>query len=82
MGEFFADDSTGGFAAAAAIAMVGLADETYRSTVGRGVQAGPNQLPKINGIPCDGTNSGTCIGLSRQPNVAVPEPDTNVSQSP
>lgn len=43
---------------------------------------GPNQLPEINGIPCDGTNSGTCIGLSEQPDVSVPEPDTSVSSSP
>ena len=43
---------------------------------------GPNQLPEINGIPCDGTDSGTCIGLSEQPSVSVPQPDTSVSQSP
>ena len=43
---------------------------------------GPNQLPEIDGIPCDGTDSGTCIGLSEQPDVSVPEPDTSVSSSP
>ena len=44
-------------------------------------QRGPNQVPKIDGIPCTGTNTGTCIGLSRLPSADAPEPDTSVQQS-
>lgn len=45
----------------------------------------PNQLPEIRGIPCDGSDSGTCIGLSELPGgtAAQPtEPDTQVRSSP
>ncbi|KDE97740.1 hypothetical protein Y900_002005 [Mycolicibacterium aromaticivorans JS19b1 = JCM 16368] len=48
-------------------------------------QRGPNQLPEIRGIPCDGSDSGTCIGLSELPGgtAAQPtEPDTQVRSSP
>ncbi len=43
---------------------------------------GPNQVPKVDGIPCTGSNTGTCIGLSRLPSAEAPEPDTTVRQSP
>lgn len=43
---------------------------------------GPNQVPEINGIPCTGDDTGTCIGLSRMPSADVPEPDTSVRHSP
>ena len=42
---------------------------------------GPDEVPKINGIPCTGSNTGTCIGLSRLPSADAPEPDTSVQQS-
>lgn len=52
-------------------------------------QRGPNQLPEIRGIPCDGSDTGTCIGLSQlpdgtpaQPDASVPQPDTQVQSSP
>ncbi len=52
-------------------------------------QRGPDELPEIRGVPCDGTNSGTCIGLSRlpggmpvQPDAVAPQPDTQVRSSP
>jgi hypothetical protein len=43
---------------------------------------GPNQVPKVRGIPCTGSNIGTCIGLSRLPSPDVPQPDTSVRHSP
>jgi hypothetical protein len=43
---------------------------------------GPDEVPTINGIPCTGSNTGTCIGLSRLPSADAPEPDTSVHQSP
>ncbi|BBX08226.1 hypothetical protein [Mycolicibacterium aichiense] len=50
---------------------------------------GPDQLPEIRGIPCDGSNTGTCIGLSQlpggtpaQPNATADQPDTQVRSSP
>ncbi|MCV7217336.1 intersectin-EH binding protein Ibp1 [Mycobacterium crocinum] len=50
---------------------------------------GPNELPEIRGIPCDGSNTGTCIGLSELPGgtpaqqeVTAPQPDTQVRSSP
>ncbi len=43
---------------------------------------GPNQVPEVNGIPCTGSNTGTCIGLSRLPSADAPEPDTSVQHSP
>ncbi|WP_179469082.1 hypothetical protein [Mycolicibacterium vinylchloridicum] len=50
---------------------------------------GPDQLPEIRGIPCDGSDSDTCIGLSRlpggtpaQPDAAADQPDTQVRSSP
>lgn len=52
-------------------------------------QRGPNQVPEIRGIPCNGSNTGTCIGLSRlpggpnaQPDATAPQPDTQVRSSP
>jgi len=42
---------------------------------------GPNQVPKVHGIPCTGSDTGTCIGLSRLPSAEAPEPDTSVQQS-
>ncbi|RDH74206.1 intersectin-EH binding protein Ibp1 [Mycolicibacterium moriokaense] len=43
---------------------------------------GPNQVPKVKGIPCTGSNTGTCIGLSRLPSADAPQPDTSVRHSP
>ncbi|GAY13344.1 hypothetical protein [Mycobacterium sp. shizuoka-1] len=50
---------------------------------------GPDQLPEIRGVPCDGSDSGTCIGLSQlpggtaaQPNATADQPDTQVRSSP
>lgn len=50
---------------------------------------GPDELPEIRGIPCDGSNTGTCIGLSRlpggtpaQPDSGPAQPDTQVRSSP
>ncbi|MCV7343405.1 hypothetical protein [Mycolicibacterium rhodesiae] len=50
---------------------------------------GPDQLPEIRGIPCDGSNTGTCIGLSQLPggtpaqsNATPAQPDTQVRSSP
>ncbi len=43
---------------------------------------GPDEVPKVNGIPCTGDDTGTCIGLSQLPSADVPEPDTSVRHSP
>jgi hypothetical protein len=43
---------------------------------------GPDQVPKLDGIPCTGSNTGTCIGLSRLPSADVTQPDTSVRHSP
>jgi hypothetical protein len=42
---------------------------------------GPDEVPKLYGIPCTGANTGTCIGLSRLPSADAPEPDTSVRNS-
>ncbi len=39
------------------------------------------QLPEVDGIPCDGSNTGVCIGLSEnQPKFQQPE--STISSSP
>jgi len=45
------------------------------------VEAAPNQLGQVDGIPCTGHNTGECIGLSEE---QVPEvhPHSSVSSSP
>lgn len=43
---------------------------------------GPGQLPTVYGVPCKGSNSGTCIGLSRLPLAVAPVPDTVVRHHP
>lgn len=45
------------------------------------VEAAPNQLGQVDGIPCTGRNTGECIGLSEE---QVPEvqPHSSVSSSP
>ncbi len=45
------------------------------------VEAAPNQLGEVDGIPCTGHNTGECIGLSEE---QVPEvhPHSSVSSSP
>ena len=44
----------------------------------------PNALPEVRGIPCDGTNTGECIGLGLlpDPGAAVPAPDSVLRHSP
>ena len=45
------------------------------------VEAAPNQLGQVDGIPCTGHNTGECIGLSEE---QVPEvhPHSSVSSCP
>ncbi|MGY4710811.1 hypothetical protein ACXDF8_14835 [Mycolicibacterium sp. CBM1] len=52
-------------------------------------QRGPDQLPEVRGIPCDGSDTGTCIGLSQlpggtpaQPDATASQPDTQVRSAP
>ncbi|MUL83911.1 MULTISPECIES: intersectin-EH binding protein Ibp1 [unclassified Mycolicibacterium] len=44
----------------------------------------PNQLPQINGIPCNGANSGQCIGLAEEQQARGPQPipQSTVGSSP
>ncbi|MBU9763157.1 intersectin-EH binding protein Ibp1 [Mycobacterium sp. TNTM28] len=44
----------------------------------------PNQLPKIDGIPCTGANSGECIGLAEEQQAQGPQPvpQSTVGSSP
>ena len=39
------------------------------------------RLPEVNGIPCNGTNTAECIGLSENNTTAVPQPKTSISSS-
>jgi len=39
------------------------------------------RLPEVNGIPCNGSNTGQCIGLSENNTTAVPQPKTSISSS-
>ena len=32
---------------------------------GAQLSGGPNELPKVNGVPCTPQNVGTCIGLTQ-----------------
>lgn len=45
------------------------------------VQAGPNQLGQVDGIPCTGRNTGECIGLSEE-QVPGMHPHSSLSSSP
>lgn len=45
------------------------------------VDAAPNQLGQIDGIPCTGRNTGECIGLSEE-QVPGTHPHSSVSSSP
>jgi hypothetical protein len=45
------------------------------------VEATPNQLREINGIPCTGRNTGECIGLSEEQAPDV-HPHSSVSSGP
>ena len=47
-------------------------------------RANPNALPEVRGIPCDGTNTGECIGLGLlpYPDPVVPAPDSVLRHSP
>jgi hypothetical protein len=48
------------------------------------VQASPGGLPSVDGIPCTGSNSGQCIGLSEEQQAEGPTavPHSSVSSSP
>ena len=35
----------------------------------------------VDGIPCNGSNTGLCIGLSENNTTAVPQPKTSISSS-
>ena len=39
------------------------------------------RLPEVDGIPCNGSNTGLCIGLSENNTTAVPQPKTSISSS-
>ena len=39
------------------------------------------RLPEVNGIPCNGSNTAECIGLSENNTTAVPQPKTSISSS-
>jgi len=39
------------------------------------------RLPEVNGIPCNGSNTAECIGLSENNMTAVPQPKTSISSS-
>lgn len=41
----------------------------------------PNSLPEVQGIPCTGSNTGTCIGLQENQMPAV-TPHSSISSSP
>ena len=41
------------------------------------------QLPEINGIPCNGDNTGLCMGLTEEnANETIQQPKTSISSSP
>jgi hypothetical protein len=43
----------------------------------------PGMLPEVDGIPCTGSNTGKCIGLSENNAVGtIPQPKTSISSSP
>jgi hypothetical protein len=41
-----------------------------------------NSLPEVQGIPCTGANTGTCIGLQEEQQPPVVEPHSEISSSP
>lgn len=47
-----------------------------------GFTTAPNQLPQIDGIPCNGANSGECIGLSEEQQGPQVTPHSSVGGSP
>lgn len=40
------------------------------------------RLPEVNGIPCDGANTGQCIGLSENAAPDFEQPQSTISSSP
>jgi len=41
-----------------------------------------NSLPEVQGIPCTGANTGTCIGLQENQPLPNVEPHSSISSSP
>lgn len=41
-----------------------------------------NSLPEVQGIPCTGANTGTCIGLQEEQQPPAVEPHSEISSSP
>jgi hypothetical protein len=39
------------------------------------------RLPEVDGIPCSGSDTAECIGLSENNTTAVPQPKTSISSS-
>ncbi len=40
------------------------------------------RLPEVDGIPCTGANTGTCIGLSENQPAGIEQPQSTLSSSP
>jgi len=40
------------------------------------------RLPEVDGIPCTGANTGTCIGLSEKQPAEIEQPQSTLSSSP
>ena len=52
-------------------------DEVSSSTLGES-----NSLPEVQGIPCTGANTGTCIGLQENDPLPNVVPHSSISSSP
>lgn len=50
--------------------------------IGQSTPGDPNSLPEVNGVPCTGANTGTCIGLQEVQPAPAPEPSSTISSSP
>jgi hypothetical protein len=89
----FTIPSTGPAAAVAACApgeVVNAADgacvpgpvDTKPGEISNSIPGDAGSLPEVQGIPCTGANTGTCIGLQENQPLPNVEPHSSISSSP
>jgi hypothetical protein len=56
--------------------------DTKPGEVSNSMPGDAGSLPEVQGIPCTGANTGTCIGLQENQPLPVVEPHSSISSSP
>jgi len=56
--------------------------DTKPGEISNSLPGDANSLPEVQGIPCTGANTGTCIGLQENQPLPNVEPHSSISSSP